>query len=100
MIRLISLGLSAITGAAVTRTHPHPPRADAPLITAHDGPIVLSSTTIGGGILVLDYGAEVEGIPAFEVVSATGDTSVFEMTYSETKAALSLYMVRSIPNSY
>lgn len=94
MIGLISLGLSAIAAAAVTRTHLHPPRADASLTTARDGPIVLSSTTAEGGILVLDYGANVEGIPSFEVMSATGDTQVFEITYSETKAGLDLYMVR------
>lgn len=98
MIRLISLGLSAITAAAVTRPHLHPPRADVPLITAQDGQIVLSSVAKGGSILVLDYGANVEGIPSFEVTSATGDTGVFEITYSESKAGLDLYMVRRVPS--
>ncbi|KAK3307726.1 glycoside hydrolase family 78 protein [Chaetomium strumarium] len=92
MIRLLSLSLAAIASAAVTRKHPHLPRADAAFHTAHDGPIVLSSTATEPGVFVLDYGVEVEGIPAFEVVSATGDTSMFEITYSETKAALDLYM--------
>ena len=96
-IGLISLGLSAVAAAAVTRTQLHPPRADASLITAQDGPIVLSSTTTQGGIVVLDYGANVEGIPSFEVIHATGDTGVFEITYSESKAGLDLYMVRPGP---
>ncbi|KAH7318039.1 hypothetical protein B0I35DRAFT_408995 [Stachybotrys elegans] len=34
----------------------------------------------------------VEGIPTFEIVSASGDTSVFEITYGESKAALGMYM--------
>ncbi|AEO55772.1 glycoside hydrolase family 78 protein [Thermothelomyces thermophilus ATCC 42464] len=92
MIGLISLGLSAIAGAAVTRTHLHLPQAGVPLITVQDGPIVLSSTTTESATLVLDYGANVEGIPSFEVVGATGDTTVFEITYSESKAGLDLYM--------
>jgi hypothetical protein len=98
MIGLISLGLPAIATAAVTQTHLHPPQTDASLITAQDGPIVLSSTTTEGGILVLDYGANVEGIPSFEVIHATGDTRVFEITYSESKAGLDLYMVCRLPS--
>lgn len=94
MIGLISLGLAAIAGAAVTPRHPHPPRADPQLITAQDGPIVLSSSATEDGIRVLDYGANVEGIPSFEVVSATGEAPVLEITYSESKAGLDLYMVR------
>ncbi len=95
MIGLAFLALAATVGA--TATPMQSLRADAPLITAQDEPIVLSSTTPDGGILVLDYGASVEGIPSFEVASATGDTTVFEITYSETKAGLDSYMVRSSP---
>ncbi|KAK4205487.1 glycoside hydrolase [Triangularia verruculosa] len=97
---LISVSLSAIAGAAVIRAPGHDAdvqrlhrlAADPVLATAQDDPIVLSSTAAEPGILVLDYGVETEGIPSLEVVSATGDTSVFEITYSETRAALSLYM--------
>ncbi|KAH8747735.1 glycoside hydrolase family 78 protein [Diaporthe sp. PMI_573] len=89
---LISVGLSALASAAVIRTTDGSTTdAASALITARDGPIVLSSTGAEPGILVLDHGVETEGIPAFEVLSTTGDTSVFEVTYSETKAALSLY---------
>lgn len=46
------------------------------------------------GVVVLDYGANVEGLPTFQVVSASGDTSRLEITYGETKAVLdSSYMV-------
>lgn len=93
MIGLISLGLAAIASAAVTRTPPHPPPADPRLITVENGPIVLSSSTTEGSIRVLDYGANVEGIPSFEVVSATGEEPVLEITYSESKAGLDSYMV-------
>ncbi|KAH6855350.1 Six-hairpin glycosidase-like protein [Chaetomium sp. MPI-CAGE-AT-0009] len=90
--RLVSLGLAAIASAAVTQTRPHSLRADPRLITAQDGPIVLSSSTKEGAIRVLDYGANVEGIPSFEVVSATGEAPVLEITYSESKAGLDSYM--------
>ncbi|KAH9895388.1 Six-hairpin glycosidase-like protein [Xylariomycetidae sp. FL2044] len=43
-------------------------------------------------VVVLDYGQNVEGIPTFEIISQEGDTSKFEITYSETKAGLDLYM--------
>ncbi|EAQ90053.1 hypothetical protein CHGG_06672 [Chaetomium globosum CBS 148.51] len=92
MIGLISLGLAAIAGAAVTPRHLHPLRTDSRLITAQDGPIVLSSSTTEGSVRVLDYGANVEGIPSFEVVSATGQALVLEITYSETKAGLDSYL--------
>lgn len=35
----------------------------------------------------------VEGITAFEIVSVDGDTFTFEITYGESRAALSIYMV-------
>ncbi|KAK8137302.1 Six-hairpin glycosidase-like protein [Apiospora sp. TS-2023a] len=43
-------------------------------------------------VQTLDYGRSIDGIPAFEVLSAEGDTSAFEMTYAESKAALGNYM--------
>ncbi|KAH7020719.1 glycoside hydrolase family 78 protein [Microdochium trichocladiopsis] len=66
--------------------------AAAGLIKAQDGRIVLSATMDAPGILILDYSVETEGIPEFEVVSASGDTSVFQITYSESEAALGRYM--------
>lgn len=69
-------------------------RADTPLVSVQDGPIRLTATVGAPAVYVLDYGVESEGIPSFEVVDASGDTSVFEITYSETEAALGRYMVR------
>lgn len=46
-----------------------------------------------GSIIILDYDHEVEGIPSFEVLSNTGDTSLFEVSYAESLAAFDTYMV-------
>jgi hypothetical protein len=46
-----------------------------------------------GSIIILDYDHEVEGIPSFEVLSNTGDTSLFEISYAESLAAFNTYMV-------
>lgn len=94
----VLLSLAALaTGAALHATQPQRSisgiRNSNQLVTAQDGLIALTATQNAPGILVLDYGVETEGIPSFEVVSTVGDTSVFEVTYSETKAALSRYMV-------
>ena len=43
--------------------------------------------------IILDYDHEVEGIPSFEVLSNTGDTSLFEISYAESLAAFDTYMV-------
>ncbi|KAK7912278.1 hypothetical protein PG985_014759, partial [Apiospora marii] len=51
-----------------------------------------SMSSSAPAIRTLDYGHSVEGIPAFEVLSAEGDTSAFEMTYAESEAALGMYM--------
>ncbi|KAH7029760.1 Six-hairpin glycosidase-like protein [Microdochium trichocladiopsis] len=93
----VLLSLAALaTGAALHATQPQRSisgiRNSNQLVTAQDGLIALTATQNAPGILVLDYGVETEGIPSFEVVSTVGDTSVFEVTYSETKAALSRYM--------
>ncbi|CAG8140278.1 unnamed protein product [Penicillium olsonii] len=37
-------------------------------------------------VVVLDYGRDVEGLAFFDVARKSGDTSIFEMTYSETRA--------------
>lgn len=55
----------------------------------------LSSNGSSPAIIVLDYGQDVEGYATFEVVGQSGNTSVFEMTYGETRAVLDLYMVGS-----
>ena len=53
----------------------------------------LSSDGIKPSILFLDYGRNVEGLASFEVAHRAGDTSVFEMTYGESRAVLDSYMV-------
>lgn len=65
---------------------------------ATDGPVTLSSDGQTPGIMILDFGQSYEGHPTFEVLSATGDTSRFEVTYGESSAALNLYMVCHCPS--
>ena len=65
----------------------------AQLITGSDGVVRLESTSGSPAIVILDYNHSVEGIPTFEVLTAEGDTSVFEITYGESRGALSYYMV-------
>jgi hypothetical protein len=56
--------------------------------------ITIKGTTTTPGVVVLDYGANVEGHPTFQILSATGDTSQLEITYSESRTVLdSFYMV-------
>ena len=64
-----------------------------PVIYAKNDTITLSSNGSKADIVVLDYGHSVEGHPTFEVVSRSGDTSGFELTFAESKAALTSYMV-------
>ncbi|PLB55815.1 Six-hairpin glycosidase [Aspergillus steynii IBT 23096] len=52
----------------------------------------LSSNGTTPSILILDYGRNVEGLASFEVAHRTGDTSVFEMSYGESRAVLDSYM--------
>ena len=53
----------------------------------------LSSDGITPSVIVLDYGQDVEGYATFDVTRKSGDTSQFEMTYSETRALLNSDMV-------
>ncbi|KAH7182409.1 Six-hairpin glycosidase-like protein [Fusarium flagelliforme] len=63
-----------------------------PVIYANNDTITLTSNGSKADIVVLDYGYSVEGHPTFEVVSRSGDTSGFELTFAESKAALNGYM--------
>jgi hypothetical protein len=47
-------------------------------------------------IMILDYGRDVEGYATFDVTNMFGNTSLFEMSYSETRALLDNYMVSII----
>lgn len=63
-------------------------------IFGSNGTVTIKGTPTAPGVVVLDYGANVEGHPTFQVLSATGDTSGLEITYSEIKAVLdNFYMV-------
>lgn len=55
--------------------------------------ITLQSDGKNPGIFNIDHGVDVGGLPTFQVVSRSGDTSVFEATYSETRALLENYIV-------
>ncbi|KAH6957171.1 Six-hairpin glycosidase-like protein [Fusarium avenaceum] len=54
--------------------------------------ITLSSDGVKADVVVLDYGQNFEGHPTFDVLSTSGDTSGFELTFAESKAALDNYM--------
>jgi len=100
---VLALQLICLAFLAVSQSRPSPgpgqviPRSAATssrLITATNETTILSATVDAPAIVTLDYGHAVEGIPTFEVLSVEGDTSVFEITYAESLAALSTYMVR------
>lgn len=57
--------------------------------------ITLSSDGVKADVVVLDYGQNYEGHPTFEILSSSGDTSGFELTFAESKVALDNYMVRT-----
>lgn len=67
--------------------------AQPTVIYASDGVQSLNADNGSSAIVILDYGQSVEGIPEFEVLNTTGDTSVFEITYGESRGALDQYMV-------
>ena len=53
----------------------------------------LSSDGATPSVVLLDYGHDVEGLATFDVARRLGNTSVFEMTYSETPALVDSAMV-------
>ncbi|KAF5648045.1 alpha-L-rhamnosidase C [Fusarium sp. NRRL 52700] len=61
------------------------------VIYGSKGTVSLSSDGKKPYIMILYYGENFEGHPTFEVVSASGDTSAFELTYAESKYAFSNY---------
>ncbi|KAF9634945.1 hypothetical protein BFW01_g5840 [Lasiodiplodia theobromae] len=58
----------------------------------YNGNITLRSNGSHDDIFIIDHGVEFGGLPTFEVLHHSGDTSGFEMTYSETRALLDKYM--------
>ncbi|KAE8415332.1 Six-hairpin glycosidase-like protein [Aspergillus pseudocaelatus] len=59
-----------------------------PMVFDESTLIKLASNGTSPSIVVLDYGRNVEGYATFHVSKRSGDTSTFEMTYSETRALL------------
>jgi hypothetical protein len=55
----------------------------------------LSSDGSRPSIIILVYGKDVEGIPTFRASQRQGDTSRFEITYSESRSLLDSFMVGS-----
>jgi len=55
------------------------------IIFGSNGTITLRGNSSSPGVVLLDYGADVEGFPTFEIVSLSGDTSELQICYSETK---------------
>lgn len=60
-----------------------------------NGTVTIKGSKSTPGVIVLDYGANVEGFPTFQVLSATGDTSGLEITYSESREVLDSFYVVS-----
>ncbi|KAI0110934.1 Six-hairpin glycosidase-like protein [Nemania sp. FL0031] len=87
-------GLMTLNQGAITYSH----RLSSPLHKDTNGLITGTTETItlnsasDSGVVILDYGHVVEGIPIFDVISVEGDTSVFEITYAESLTALDSYM--------
>lgn len=66
----------------------------AKFISGSSGVQILNASA-AESVVILDYGHEVEGIPSFEVLDHQGDTSLFEISYAESLASFSQYMVCS-----
>lgn len=79
--------------ASYGQTLPRSGAVSSGIITSTNETTILTAKVGEPAVVTLDYGRAIEGIPTFEVVSVEGDTSVFEITYAESLAALSSYMV-------
>ncbi|PSN58595.1 glycoside hydrolase family 78 protein, partial [Corynespora cassiicola Philippines] len=95
LVLLAHLSISLITATDIRNHQRHNPnQADRHLenstsvIQGRNGTITLKGRSNSSSTIVLDYGHDVEGFPTFQVVSASGDTSELEITYSETRAIL------------
>jgi hypothetical protein len=86
--RLLSLASFAIATASCNASEPR----HAKFLSGSDGIRTLNANATSS-VVILDYGHEVEGIPSFEVLSHHGDTSLFEISYAESLASFSQYMV-------
>ncbi|KAM0351725.1 hypothetical protein ACHAPU_002237 [Fusarium lateritium] len=66
-------------------------KASKSIIYGTNDTITLSSDGLKADTVVLDYGENFEGHPTFEVISTSGDTSGFELTFAEAKSSLDRY---------
>lgn len=82
----------AIAAASCNASEGH--HANFIIISGSDDIQTLNANATGS-VIILDYGHELEGIPSFEVLSHHGDTSLFEISYAESLASFSQYMVCS-----
>jgi hypothetical protein len=93
MIRFSLAALLLQAGLGLSTVEPSHVKAGKIIYGTNDT-ITLSSDGVKADIVVLDYGQNYEGHPTFEVISTSGDTSRFELTFAESKSALNNYMVR------
>jgi len=95
LMKLLPFASVAIAAASYNASEGHHTK----FISGSDDVLVLNANTTSS-IVILDYGHEVEGIPSFEVLSRHGDTSLFEISYAESLASFSQYMVCSAARKY
>ncbi|PCH05913.1 Bacterial alpha-L-rhamnosidase [Penicillium occitanis (nom. inval.)] len=90
--------LGHFVASELLQSHPtYQPRnymdtAGMPVSADHATIYRLSSDGSSPAVVILDYGGNVEGYATFEVTRQSGNTSVFEISYGETRGAMELYM--------
>ncbi|KAK1561563.1 Six-hairpin glycosidase-like protein [Colletotrichum navitas] len=77
--------ISGVAGALSTLA------VEGAFVFGTDGIVNLSSDGVTPDIQIVDFGQNFEGHPTFEVISTSGDTSVFEVSFAESKAAFGGY---------
>lgn len=73
---------------------PYQALADNDVHYASTKTITLKSDGNTPDVQIVDFGQDYEGHPTFEVVLASGNTSVFEVSFAEGYTAFDSYMVR------
>ncbi|KAM0714120.1 hypothetical protein Q7P37_011084 [Cladosporium fusiforme] len=86
----LAIAQSGLVAAATSSSNSSNPLS-APFISI-SGHVHTMNSNGTSETIILDYGHSVEGIPSFEVLRSEGDTSIFEISYAESKAAFDDYM--------
>ncbi|RYO48153.1 hypothetical protein AA0113_g10152 [Alternaria arborescens] len=87
-MRLFALALALNVLAGLDPSSAEGLASDATtIILGSNGTITLKGNSFISEV-ILDYGANVEGFPTFEIISVSGDTSGLQITYSESLAVL------------